>query len=106
MLFKKTKKILLYKMVQLKGGDYRRTLRLKLPKYPTTSNQLRFVRHWLRQLSQAHFKFGVYERDVLNPEYIAMVFPPDEAGHEENFCLSFDTIQVKKVLKFKKFSIH
>jgi hypothetical protein len=74
---------------------------LKLPKYPKTSGQIRFVRHWLRQLSHAHFKFGEYVRNVFSPEFIAMVFPPDDGGHMENFCLSFDTLEVKKILKNK-----
>jgi hypothetical protein len=71
---------------------------LKLPKNPATSGQLRFVRYWLRQLSQAHFEIGEYRADVLNPEFIGMVFLSD-ATHEENFCLSFDTLKVKKVLE-------
>jgi hypothetical protein len=53
------------------------------------------VRYWLSQLSQAHFKLGEYMRHVLSSEFIAMVFPPDEGAHAENFCLSFDTLEVK-----------
>jgi hypothetical protein len=67
---------------------------LKLPKHPKTSAQLCFVRHWLGQLSHAHFMYGDYFNDVFNPEFIGMVFPPDELGHEENFCLSFDNLKV------------
>jgi hypothetical protein len=52
------------------------------------------VRYWLNQLSQAHFKFGEYVRNVFSPEFIAMVFPPDDGGHMENFCLSFETLKV------------
>jgi hypothetical protein len=59
------------------------------------------VRHWLCQLSQVHFKIGEYRQDVLSPEFIGMVFPPD-ATHEENFSLSFDTLKVKKDIKEQK----
>jgi hypothetical protein len=69
---------------------------LRLPKHPKTSAQLRFVRHWLRQLSHAHFIYGDYFVDVFSPEFIDMVFPPNEGGHEENICLSFDTLEVRK----------
>jgi hypothetical protein len=75
---------------------------LKLPIRPKRSIQLRYVRYWLSQLSQAHFKFGVYEKDVLSFEYIAMFFPPDEKVHKENFCLSFETLEVDKVIKEHK----
>jgi hypothetical protein len=67
---------------------------LKLPKNPKTRAQLRFVRHWLCQLSHAHFKIGVYWQDVFSPESIGMVFPPTEAGHAENLCLSFNSLKV------------
>jgi hypothetical protein len=40
---------------------------LKLPKHPKTSAQLRFVRHWLGQLSHAHFTHGTYYTDAFSP---------------------------------------
>jgi hypothetical protein len=74
---------------------------LQLPKHPRTKRQLSFVRHWLRQLSQAHFKWGYYESttDAFSPEFI-----PENGTQEENFCLSFDYLKVKKVLLKNNFS--
>jgi hypothetical protein len=71
---------------------------LKLPKQPKTRGQLCFVRHWLRQLAQAHFEIGEYWDDVFNPEFIGMFPPTDERRQEEkeNFSLSFETFKVKK----------
>jgi hypothetical protein len=65
-------------------------------------SQVHFVRHWLSQLSQAHFTNGRILGECLNPEYIAMVFPrtADEKGgkqqQEKYFCLSFGTVKVNK----------
>jgi hypothetical protein len=73
---------------------------LKLPKHPKTRVQLRFVRYWLCQLSRAHFKYGEYQAE-LSPEFIGTVFPID-VGTQKNFCLSFGTLKVKKILEQKQ----
>jgi hypothetical protein len=75
---------------------------LKLPKHPKTNGQLRFVRYWLRQLSQAHFEICEYWVDVFNPVFTGIVFPPDEWSQEEHLCLSFGTLKVKKNVNEEK----
>jgi hypothetical protein len=68
-------------------------LQLKLPAYPTTVEDLRLIRFWLRELSRPHFHFAYTEAYYfLNPDLVRALFP------NENIFLSFSLFSIENFL--------